>query len=185
MAVVGPSGSGKSTLLRVLAGLQRPTSGTVQIDGEPIARPSWRSAGDPRVTLIHQDYRLVAYLSVEENLRLTAEVRNLPVTASTIHEALLRVGLEHLAYSRLPSTLSGGEQQRLAIARALVCSASVLLADEPTGALDSENTIRVAEVLGDIGRQAGVTVVIATHDPLVAAAVDRVYHLRHGTVNEA
>lgn len=180
VAIVGPSGAGKSTLLRVIAGLQRPSTGSVEIDGRPVVARSRGSAGDHRVGLIHQDYRLVPFLSIEENLQLAAEVRGVELVDGVIDDALARVGLEGLPPNRLPGTLSGGEQQRVAIARLLVCQVTVVLADEPTGALDSANTLRVAELFNDLGRMAGVVVLVATHDPLVAAGIERTYELSSG-----
>lgn len=180
VAIMGPSGAGKSTLLRVIAGLQQPSSGSVEIDGQAVLAPSRASAGDRRVGLIHQDYRLVPFLSVRENLQLAAEVRGVELTDGVIADSLARVGLDELPAERLPGTLSGGEQQRVAIARLLVCHVTVVLADEPTGALDSENTLRVAELFNDLGRMAGVVVLVATHDPLVAAGIERTYELSSG-----
>lgn len=181
--VMGPSGSGKSTLLRVIAGLQTPDSGTVEINGQPVARPSWKSAGDLRVALIHQDYRLVQFLTVGENVLLAAEMRGIRTTTDSAAAALSRVGLEHISVDRLPATLSGGEQQRVAIARALMCGAEVLLADEPTGALDAANTEIVTEILVSIGAQEGLDVVIATHDPLVASSVGSTFVLTSGELS--
>lgn len=179
-AVMGPSGSGKSTLLRVIAGLQPPSSGLVAIDGTPPRQASWRSGGDPRVALIHQDYRLVPFLTVEENLRLAAEVRGEDLRDEEVGERLAAVRLEHLDRDRLPGTLSGGEQQRLAIARALGPGVSVLLADEPTGALDAENTAVVADLLVGLGATRGVQVILATHDASVAERAAVVFRVDQG-----
>lgn len=180
VAITGPSGAGKSTLLRVIAGLQRPDSGRVEIGGTQVAAPNRGSAGDGRVGLIHQDYRLVPFLSVRENLQLAAEVRGIGLAPDAIPEALARVGLDELFATRRPGTLSGGEQQRVAIARLLVCRVSVVLADEPTGALDSNNTRRIAELFNDVASAPGVIVLVATHDPLVAAGIERTYELSSG-----
>jgi putative ABC transport system ATP-binding protein len=183
--VMGPSGSGKSTLLRVIAGLQAPDSGTVQINGTPVKMPTWSSAGDTRVALIHQDYRLVQFLTVAENLRLAAEMRGKTVTAEAAERSLERVGLGNVSVDRLPGTLSGGEQQRVAIARALLCGAEVLVADEPTGALDADNTVRVTDILAKIGVEDSVEVIIATHDPLVAERIPSKLVLTSGRLREA
>lgn len=180
VAITGPSGAGKSTLLRVIAGLQRPASGHVEIGGTPVAAPTRGSAGDGRVGLIHQDYRLVPFLSVRENLQLAAEVRGIDLAPDAIPGALARVGLDGAFATRRPGTLSGGEQQRVAIARLLVCRVSVVLADEPTGALDSDNTRRIAELFNDVASAPGVIVLVATHDPLVAAGIERTYELSSG-----
>lgn len=181
VALMGPSGSGKSTLLRILAGLQEADSGTVLIGGEPVTPPTNRSAGDPRVALVHQDYRLIEFLSVEENLRLCAELHSREATDTTVEQTLQMVGLAGYG-DRQPATLSGGEQQRVAIARSLLSGGTVLLADEPTGALDSDNTVRVADLLIELGVREGVTVVVATHDPEVARRMPVVFHLLDGNI---
>ncbi len=172
-AVMGPSGSGKSTLLRVIAGMQRPSDGSVEIDGSPVVVASWRSASDDRVSLIHQDYRLVPFLTIEENLLLAAELRGRRPTSAEVDDALDQVGLALTMRHRRPASMSGGEQQRAAIARTLVAGTKVILADEPTGALDADNTHLVAEILVGLGQRDGRTVIVATHDPAVADRMDR------------
>jgi ABC-type lipoprotein export system ATPase subunit len=179
-AVMGPSGSGKSTLLRVISGMQRPAAGAAAIDGVEVAAASWRSAGDPRVSLIHQDYRLVPFLTVEQNMLLAAELRGVRRTGSDVGTMLERVGLPSSMGRRLPTRLSGGQQQRVAIARALLAGTSVLLADEPTGALDVDNTERIADILVELGRRDGLVVVVATHDPRVAERLDHRVQLARG-----
>jgi ABC-type lipoprotein export system ATPase subunit len=181
VALMGPSGSGKSTLLRIAAGLQEPAAGMVLVDGQPVEPSTRCSAGNPRVALVHQDYRLVEFLSVEDNLRLCAELHSQPVTAAAIEHALDTVGLAGYA-DRQPATLSGGEQQRVAIARSLLSGATVLLADEPTGALDSENTRKVADLLIELGLRGGITVLVATHDVQVARRMPVVVELLDGTL---
>jgi len=181
LAITGPSGSGKSTLLRVLAGRQRPTTGTVTLDGSTIEFQSRRSPGDPRVAMVHQDYRLISFLSVAENLAFAAEMSRQEYSPAQISGLLETVGLAGFEDHR-PDTLSGGEQQRVAIARALVPRPLALLADEPTGALDSENTNRVAALLSSIAEEQGVIVVVVTHDPIVSEAMDRTLQLRGGTL---
>jgi ABC-type lipoprotein export system ATPase subunit len=183
--VMGPSGSGKSTLLRVLAGLQKPDEGTVRVDDGDVVPPTWRSSGDRRVALVHQDYRLVEFLTVEENLRLAAELRSIPVSTAQVETALERVGLTGSFAGRAPASLSGGEQQRVAIARALLCDVEVLLADEPTGALDRDNTMRIANVLAEVGAMNDVLVVIATHDPLVGSIPAEHFQLAAGKLTRA
>ena len=182
--VTGPSGSGKSTLLRVIAGLQAPDSGRVLLKDEPVARPSWRSAGDPRVAFIHQDYRLVPFLTVRDNVALAAEMRGHPVSSERVTECLELAGLADDFADRHPGTLSGGEQQRVAISRALATGAELLIADEPTGALDTTNTARVAELLVMLAETHQLGVVIATHDPLVAERVEDRHHLSEGRLCE-
>ncbi|WP_433732190.1 ABC transporter ATP-binding protein [Actinoplanes sp. CA-051413] len=177
---MGPSGSGKSTLLRILAGLQIPDQGRVSLNGRPLRS---RNGGDARISLIHQDYRLVDFLTVAENLALAAELRAIDVSQTDVANALDRVGLNGLQ-ERSPATLSGGEQQRVAIARALVSRSRVLLADEPTGALDGENTITVATLLRDISQEHQVAVVVATHDRSVAHMMSRALVHHDGSFRE-
>jgi ABC-type lipoprotein export system ATPase subunit len=184
-AVIGPSGSGKSTLLRVIAGQQRPTGGVVAIDGVEVAAASWRSSGDPRVALIHQDYRLVPFLTVEQNLLLAAELRGIDRSTDDVVTALERVALLPAMSSRLPGTMSGGEQQRVAIARSLLTGAPVVLADEPTGALDLANTDRVTDILVNLGRQERLVIVVATHDARVAQRMDHHLQLVNGKLEPA
>lgn len=178
-AIMGPSGSGKSSLLRVIAGLQKPTAGRVLIDGEAVKPPTWARAGDARIALIHQDYRLVPFLTVADNIRLAAEMRNIDMDDDEVRASMDRVGLTAIEMDRAPATLSGGEQQRIAIARSLSSGAAVLLADEPTGALDSHNTAVVTDVLVSLGEQ-GLVVLIATHDERVAAATGSVLRIEQG-----
>jgi len=177
---MGPSGSGKSTLLRVLAGLQIPDRGVVSLDGR---RLKVRGSGDARISFIHQDYRLVDFLTVAENLILAAEMRAIDVSEANVANALEKVGLNGFQ-KRSPVTLSGGEQQRVAIARALVTRSAVLLADEPTGALDGENTVTVATLLRDISLEHQVAVVVATHDRSVARMMSRTLVHQDGSFHE-
>ena len=181
-AVMGPSGSGKSTLLRVIAGLRAPSSGEVTIDDAPVTRVSWRTASDSRVSVVHQDYRLVPFLTVEENLLLAAELRGLRPSSRDVVQALERVALPGDLFHRQPPTMSGGEQQRAAIARALITGGSVIVADEPTGALDEENTERITDVLVDLGRNDNLSIVVATHDPSVAERLDHGFALARGAL---
>ncbi|WP_161965036.1 ABC transporter ATP-binding protein [Ornithinimicrobium cerasi] len=180
-AVMGPSGSGKSTLLRVLAGQQRPTEGRVLIDGTPVRPATWSGGSDPRLALVHQDYRLVPFLTAEENLLLAAELRGVGAPRD-VGMVLEEVGLDPSLAHRRPAELSGGQQQRVALARALVTDATVILADEPTGALDATSSALVAGLLRQLGR-GGRTVVVATHDVAVAAAMEHVVDL--GDVTDA
>lgn len=182
-AIMGPSGSGKSSLLRVLGGTQVPQAGSVTIDRRPVQVASWRAAADPRVVMVHQDYRLVDFLCVEDNLRLAAEARRVRVDGrAPLVTALEDVGLSAEFLVRRPSTLSGGEQQRVAIARALIVDAQVILADEPTGALDAENSARVAQVLRTVAETRGITSVVATHDIGVARVIGRTTRLVDGAL---
>lgn len=181
-SVVGPSGSGKSTLLRLLAGTQVPTKGTVSIDGSPVRQAGWATPSDFRVAVVRQDYRLVPFLTVRQNLLLAGELRGATRDHTTVLGALSQVSLDEDVLDRAPSMLSGGQQQRVAIARALLAGAKVVLADEPTGALDSENTRRVADVLAGLAERGDVTVVVATHDPDVAERMQRCLRIDSGDI---
>lgn len=169
VAVMGPSGSGKSSLLRVLAGQQQQSAGTVRLNRKVVRSATWATAGDHRIALIHQDYRLVEFLNVVDNLLLAAEVRGLSKGVADAEQVLETVGLAGIDADRMPHTLSGGEQQRVAIARALMCDAEVLLADEPTGALDSDTTRRITDLLVEVAERGSILLVVATHDRGVAA----------------
>lgn len=181
-AIMGPSGSGKSTLLRLIAGLQAPTAGRVRIEGTAVTLATWRTASDARVALIHQDHRLVPFLTVADNLLLAAEMRGLRRSESDAAAVLAEVALPAAMLTRLPLTLSGGEQQRVGIARCLLVDARVILADEPTGALDEDNTTRIADLLVNLGRSKGRVVIVATHDHEVAARFDTCLRLERGQV---
>jgi putative ABC transport system ATP-binding protein len=178
--LVGPSGSGKSTLLRIIAGLQKPSEGFVEINSQRVTC-SKPGKGDARVSLIHQDYRLIEFLTVAENLRLGAEARGRPATDVMVADVLALVGLSKFE-RRMPLTLSGGEQQRVAIARTLMAGPDVILADEPTGALDPANTEAITTVLVRLAAELGTIVLVATHDRQVSDALDRRLRLMDGTI---
>jgi len=188
VAVIGRSGSGKSTLLNLISGIDRPDSGTVEIDGLDVTALS-----EPHLTLfrrkhigfVYQFFNLVPTLDVEENVRLVLELNGVRgAEARERSSAMLKeVGLGDRAHS-LVDTLSGGEQQRVAIARALVHRPPVLLADEPTGNLDEETAQQVLPVLLSLARQRGATLVIVTHDTALARMADRVLELREGRLQD-
>lgn len=193
-ALMGPSGSGKTTLLRLMDGSLKPDAGSVLLDGEPVAEIGRGELLGSLCMRVFQDYRLVPYLSVRDNIMLAVEASQrhgryrspgsdgASVDADGVDELLDRVHLHGYA-DREAGELSGGEQQRVAIARALVLRPRVILADEPTGALDEGNTMVVADLLADIARERDAVVVIATHDPVVARACDRVLRIHeHGLV---
>lgn len=186
VAVTGPSGSGKTTLLNCICGIVVPTSGSVVLDGETIssltvaARASVRLH---RIGLVLQDPELLAELSVIENAALRLVLAGMPRTAA-FDEAttwLCEVGLEHRLHESV-DTLSGGEAQRVAVARALAGSPPLVIADEPTASLDEESADLVTRTLLTASRDAGAAVVLATHDPLVAAQCDRRLPLRQPRV---
>ena len=135
--------------------------------------------------MVHQNYHLVPFLTVQENLLLAAELRGAACDDRAVQLALSRVALEPSMISRMPSTLSGGQQQRVAIARALLTGASVVLADEPTGALDRENSSRVADVLVSLAERDGLTVVVATHDSNVADRMQQRLRIDKGALEVA
>lgn len=185
-SIVGPSGSGKSTLLLCAAGLQRPDAGRVLIQGRDLATMGGRELNRlrrERVAFVFQEYNLVPSLTAEMNVRLPAMFARRHLTSSDVAEALDSVGVAELA-KRRSLEMSGGQQQRVAIARALAMRPAVLFADEPTGALDSENGKRVVALLRQLADHSGVTVVLVTHNPAVAAASDRVVFLHDGRVRD-
>ena len=183
LAVTGPSGCGKSTLLQLLGGLDRPTGGEVWLGGQRIDRLGERALAKLRrrsVGFVFQDYHLMHELSAAQNVELPALLAGAsPRTArSRAAELLARVGIAERA-RHLPSELSGGQRQRIAIARALVNRPLVVLADEPTGNLDSAATLDVLRLFNEL-RAGGQTLIMVTHDERVAATADRVIGLRDG-----
>jgi putative ABC transport system ATP-binding protein len=186
VAIAGPSGSGKTTLLHLTAGLERPTSGTVQIAGVPLAALSDRELAGLRawrVGVIFQQFFLLDALSAVENVATALLYQAIPAARRReIATAMLDlVGLGH-RLSHRPRQLSGGEQQRVAIARALAGNPAVVLADEPTGNLDQATGQEIMGLLGELNRDRGVTLVVITHDAAVAAAAGRQIELRDGRV---
>jgi putative ABC transport system ATP-binding protein len=184
LAVRGRSGSGKTTLLNLLGGLDQPTAGTVSVDGREISGLRERDLIALRretVAYIFQAFGLVPILSAAENVEVPLRLVGADGRERDrrVAELLERVGLGHRARHR-PHEMSGGEQQRVAIARALANRPKLLLADEPTGQLDSETGRTIMALLHDVVREEGVTAVVATHDPLMLEAADRVVELRDG-----
>ena len=182
VAITGPSGSGKSTLVNLLGCLDRPTEGELKIDGMDVAAMSAteldRFRAD-KIGFIFQQFHLIPYLSALENVMLAQYFHSM-TDEGEARAALVRVGLGERA-EHLPSELSGGEQQRVCIARALINNPPILLADEPTGNLDAANQKIVADLLADLHGQ-GHTIVMVTHDPEMAALADRKIALNHGKV---
>ncbi|MGB7159527.1 MAG: ABC transporter ATP-binding protein [Tepidisphaeraceae bacterium] len=184
VAVMGPSGSGKSTLLALLAGLDRPSAGSVSIDGEPIEALSESGLALLRrrkIGFVFQSFQLLANFTATENVMLPVELLGLPKPRERAGDLLARVGLGDRGH-HYPSQLSGGEQQRVALARAFAPDPAVLLADEPTGNLDGENGRIVLDMMLELRRDHGTTLVLVTHDPELAALSDRVIRLRDGRV---
>ncbi len=181
-AVTGPSGSGKTTLLSILAGLDEPSGGTVQKDGQDVLvmdRDLWRRK---EVSVIFQSFQLFPLLTVLENVMFPLELNGVSGKEAAGHakENLKLVGIAPEKFRRFPANLSGGEQQRVAIARSLSGGAKILLADEPTGNLDEENTENIISVFRRLAHEMGYCVVVVTHDPEIAAASDKVWQMKDG-----
>ncbi|GAA0551233.1 ABC transporter ATP-binding protein [Paractinoplanes ferrugineus] len=181
-AVMGPSGSGKSTLLHCAAGLERPTSGEVVLDGVRLGEHDETELTvlrRERVGFVFQAFNLISSLTAAQNVALPARLAGRRVDEAELTAALARVGLTERARHR-PAQLSGGQQQRVAIARALLTRPAVLFADEPTGALDGRTSRQVLALLRELVDERGQTVVMVTHDPVTAAVADHVLLLADG-----
>lgn len=182
-AVMGPSGSGKTTLLALIAGLDAPTSGRVLFDGTDISTLNRDRYRLNNVSVIYQSYNLFPMLTAIENVMLPMQLnRKGKQAAAAAQKTLAEVGLGKEYYARYPSMLSGGEQQRIAIARALASGTPVILADEPTGALDSENRGKVMALLSALAHSSDRCVIAVTHDPAVAEQADVVLTMRDGRI---
>ena len=184
VAIVGASGSGKSTLLSIIAGLDTPTRGTVSLAGQDLfsidedARAALRAQ---KVGFVFQSFQLLGNLTALENVMLPLELSGRRDARRTATDMLTRVGLaERLGH--YPKVLSGGEQQRVALARAFVVQPAVLLADEPTGSLDFATGEKVMELMFDLNRELGTTLVLVTHDPAIAARCERQITIEAGQV---
>jgi putative ABC transport system ATP-binding protein len=186
LAVLGPSGSGKSTLLGLAAGLDRPSSGEVLLDGEPIqdlSEDALARLRRGRIGFVFQSFQLLGNLTALENVLLPLELAGRPAAAHRARELLAAVGLAERAH-HYPAQLSGGEQQRVALARAFAVEPSLLLADEPTGNLDGATGSVVLDLLSRLRSEHGAALVLVTHDPEVAARADRRIHLRDGRIEQ-
>ncbi len=188
VAITGPSGSGKSTLLGVLAGLDQPTGGSVVVDGLDIASMSERELArlrNEKIGVVFQSFNLIPTLTAQENVEAPLYVGPRRRQASELAKAVLsRVGLDSRRNHR-PHQLSGGEQQRVAIARALVTEPAMLVADEPTGNLDSKTSATILDLFEQLHRELGITLVVVTHDPRVAERAQRVLNLVDGRLDPA
>jgi putative ABC transport system ATP-binding protein len=188
VAVMGPSGSGKSTLLTIAGTLEEPTSGELLIGGQAVADMSRGARAQLRrrtIGYVFQDFNLLPGLTAAENVTLPLELDGLPARKARVAglEALKRLGLGERS-AHYPDQLSGGERQRVAIARAMVGERRLLLADEPSGALDSVNSQTVMRLLHDACQNDGMTAVVVTHDARLASWADRVVFLRDGRVTD-
>lgn len=186
VAIVGPSGSGKSTLLHLLGGVDKPTSGKVYINDVDIYNLKEKDLSIFRrrnVGLIYQFYNLIPVLSVKENILLPAELDNRKIDKDYLDDLLKTLGLKERA-NHLPNELSGGQQQRTSIGRALINRPSIVLADEPTGNLDSKNSKEVLELLKLSVRKYNQTLIMITHDPSIALQADRVITIEDCTIKQ-
>ena len=180
LAIMGPSGSGKSTMMNIIGCMDKPSLGEVILDGVDIAKESGKKLTELRrdkIGLIFQQFHLVNYLTAVENVMVSQYYHSMPDEKEAL-EALERVGLKDRA-KHLPSQLSGGEQQRVCIARALINHPEIVLADEPTGNLDEANENIVIDIFKQLHRQ-GTTLIVVTHDPEVAEVAQRTVVLEHG-----
>jgi putative ABC transport system ATP-binding protein len=185
LAIVGSSGSGKSTLFNILGGLTPPTSGTVEINGKDISKMTDAQRNELRkhtVGFVFQKYNLLPTLTAEQNIQIVRDVAGRPIAFDErFKEILTMLGIDKRLHHK-PRALSGGEQQRVAIARAIVNGPAILLADEPTGNLDSKNSDIVLNLLRDLNKRLGQTILMITHNPEAAAYGDRTVHMRDGKV---
>jgi putative ABC transport system ATP-binding protein len=186
VAILGPSGSGKSTLLALMAGLDRPSAGTIELDGEPI-----QDLDEDRLALIRrqklgfvfQSFHLLTHQTARENVLLPLELTGVGDARGRADALLAQVGLGERGH-HYPAQLSGGEQQRVALARAFATRPAILLADEPTGNLDSQTGQKVLDLLLRLRAESGTTLVLVTHDPQIAAIADRAIYLRDGRIEK-
>ncbi len=186
-AVIGPSGSGKTTLLSILAGLDRPSGGKVLLDNTDLSGMDLDKYRRQDVSVIFQAFQLFPLLTVMENVCYPMELNGVSKKEAQerAKDILHQIGIKEEQWKRYPSHISGGEQQRVAIARSLASGAGVLLADEPTGNLDGENRHNVVDILLKLAHEKGYCVVIVTHDLAVADAADEVYHMADGVLEKA
>jgi putative ABC transport system ATP-binding protein len=184
LAIIGPSGSGKSTLLHILGGVDRPTSGKVWMDGQDVYAQNEEQLAIFRrrqVGLIYQFYNLIPVLDVVENMTLPVLMDGRKVNEERLEELLTTLGLTERR-KNLPNQLSGGQQQRVSIGRALMNAPAVVLADEPTGNLDSKNSQEIVELLKQSNRRYGQTLIVITHDENIALQADRVIAIEDGRI---
>ena len=183
-AVIGPSGSGKSTLLSLMAGLDRPTEGSLQLNGSDYRSLNLDRCRRQEIAMIFQAFQLFPLLTVLENVCFPMEATGVKQkeAKAKAKELLTSVGISEEQYQRYPANLSGGEQQRVAIARALSSGAGIILADEPTGNLDTANGNQVMEILLRLAHEEGRCVIVVTHDMDIAAQADEVWRMKDGAL---
>lgn len=184
-AIVGKSGSGKSTLLSLLAGLDLPTDGEVFIDNNPISKINRDRYRRETVSVIYQAFNLFPLLTALENVMYPMQLKGIKksIAKKEAMRIIGEVGLDEKTFKQYPTMMSGGEQQRVAIARALAAKGKILLADEPTGNLDTTNSFAVVEILKNLAHESGYIVVVITHDMDVAAEADIVYEMIDGRID--
>jgi len=184
-AVVGPSGSGKTTFLSIMAGLDEPTSGTVLIDGDDLSTLDLDLYRRERISMIFQAFQLFPLLTALENVCTPMQLNGEDHIVSRLKakSALESVGIDSSKHKRYPSNLSGGEQQRVAIARSLTSGARVILADEPTGNLDQANGEVVMSILTQLAHEQGYCVIVVTHNPELAEASDVIFRMNDGILS--
>ena len=185
-AIMGASGSGKTTLLSTMAGLRLPTSGEIIVDDVLLRTADRCKLRRETISVIYQDFNLFPLLTVLENTAypLLIQKKDKPSAERIAKEKLAAVSIKEEMLKQLPHMLSGGEQQRVAIARALASGSKIILADEPTGNLDSENSENIVEILKRLAHEENCCVIIVTHDPTVAAEADSVLKMRDGRLEE-
>lgn len=184
IAIVGPSGSGKSTLLHLLGGVDNPSSGKIFIDGNDISKYSSKELAlfrRRKVGLIYQFYNLIPNLTVRHNIELPLKLDKRKINEGALLDTVRKLGIENKLDS-FPSELSGGQQQRVAIARSLIYSPSLVLADEPTGNLDRENSREIIEILKYFNRTLKQTIIVITHDESIALEAERVITIVDGKI---
>lgn len=187
VSVTGPSGSGKSTLLHIIGAVDSPTIGKVSVDGTDVFSQKSKQLAQYRrqkIGLIFQFYNLIPVLSAEENITLPLKLDGQKVDKDFLNEIIETIGLTERK-NNFPHQLSGGQQQRVAIARALIAKPSIILADEPTGNLDSKNGVEVLELLKSSCKKYGQTLILVTHDNNIAKTADREIIMRDGKITEA
>ena len=183
VVIVGPSGAGKTTVLNILGGMDKPTSGKIYVDGRNIAGYSGRQLTSYRredIGFVFQFYNLVPNLTALENVELALQICREPLDAATV---LAEVGLKG-RFGNFPAQLSGGEQQRVSIARALAKNPKLLLCDEPTGALDYQTGKAILKLLQDMCREKGMTVIVITHNSALTPMADKVIRIKNGKVSD-
>ena len=184
ISIVGESGSGKTSLIMMIAGLEKATSGKILFEGEDLSTMKEDEVSEIRrkkIGIIFQSFYLIPNYTAVENVALTLELNGFAQPTGRAKDLLDRFGLKH-RFNNLPSQLSGGEQQRVAIARAIAMKPSLILADEPTGNLDSENTKMIANILFQYAKDEGSSLMMVTHDPKLAAQAKRQIKIKDGTI---